>query len=91
MKERKQPQRTCVGCREEKDKKDLIRIVHAPDGEYFVDPGGKAAGRGAYLCRSAECLEKAFRTEALSRSFRTHVPKEAQEKLRTEVKALVGE
>ena len=79
MKERKQPQRTCVGCREEKDKKELIRIVHTP------------AGRGAYLCRSAECLEKAFRTEALSRSFRTHVPKEAQEKLRAEVKALVGE
>ena len=89
MKERKLPRRTCVGCREEKDKKDLIRIVHTPEDEYLVDPGGKAAGRGAYLCRNEECLEKAFRSEALSRSFRTRVPKEAQEKLRAEVKALV--
>ena len=89
MKERKIPRRTCVGCREEKDKKELIRIVHTPEGEFHVDPGGKAAGRGAYLCKNPECLAKAFRSESLSRSFRTHVPKEALDVLLKEVSDLV--
>ena len=88
MKERKTPMRSCIGCRTEKEKKELIRIVHTPDGEYHVDPGGKAAGRGAYVCRNSACLEKAFRTESLSRSFRTKVPKEALDVLLTEVKDL---
>ena len=69
MKERKQPQRTCVGCREEKDKKDLIRIVHTPEDEYLVDPGGKAAGRGAYLCRSAECPSEPMCRKRRRKSF----------------------
>ncbi len=89
MKERKTPLRTCIGCREEKEKKELIRIVHTPEDGYHVDPGGKAAGRGAYICRNAACLEKAFRTESLSRSFRTKVPKEALEALMAEVRDLV--
>ncbi|MBQ5954158.1 MAG: YlxR family protein [Lachnospiraceae bacterium] len=91
MKERKIPRRSCIGCREEKDKKDLIRIVHTPEGEFHADPGGKAAGRGAYICRNPECLEKAFRSESLSRAFRIHVSKEVKETLRAEVEALVGE
>ena len=88
MKERRVPRRTCIGCREEKDKKELIRIVHTPEGEFHVDPGGKAAGRGAYLCRNEACFEKAFRTESLSRSFRTHVSKETLLALLAEVKDL---
>ncbi len=89
MRERKMPQRSCIGCRAVKDKKDLVRIVHTPEGEYHVDPGGKAAGRGAYVCRDAACLEKAFRTEALNRAFRTKVPGEALKALIAEVSGLV--
>ena len=57
MKERKLPQRKCVGCMNVKDKKDLVRIVKNSDGEISVDPSGKKAGRGAYICKSSECLE----------------------------------
>ena len=89
MKERKTPLRTCIGCREAKDKKELIRIVHTPDGMFHVDPGGKATGRGAYICRDPECLEKAFKSEALSRSFRERVPRDVLGVLREEVMSLV--
>ena len=88
MEQKKPPMRHCTGCGAELPKKELIRIVHTPDDEYHVDPGGKAAGRGAYVCRNSACLEKAFRTESLSRSFRTKVPKEALDVLLTEVKDL---
>lgn len=83
------PQRTCVGCRTARDKKDLIRIVHTPEDEYRIDPGGKLPGRGAYLCRSAECLARAAKTEALSKAFRCKVPAAALERLMTEVRESV--
>ena len=89
MTEKKIARRTCVGCREEKDKRELIRIVRTPEGKYHADPSGKAQGRGAYLCKSAECLEKAFKSEAFSRSFREHMPKEVKDALRAEVNGLV--
>jgi predicted RNA-binding protein YlxR (DUF448 family) len=53
------PQRTCVACRQVKSKRELIRVVRAPDGKVFVDETGKANGRGAYLCRDRACWEKA--------------------------------
>ncbi len=52
------PQRTCVACRQMKSKRELIRVVRAPDGNVFVDESGKANGRGAYLCRDLACWEK---------------------------------
>ena len=60
---KKEPQRTCLGCKESKDKKELIRIVKQNDGKIFIDKTGKANGRGAYICNNIECLEKAIKSK----------------------------
>ena len=60
QKVKKFPQRQCVGCREMKNKKDLIRVVKSPEGEISLDFGGKKPGRGAYVCREVACLKKAL-------------------------------
>ncbi|MBQ4425707.1 MAG: YlxR family protein [Lachnospiraceae bacterium] len=91
MIERKYPQRTCIGCRETKDKKELIRIVHTPDGQFLLDPGGKLNGRGAYVCPDPACLQKAVKGGNLSRSLRTQVPAETAARLYEEMKAFVAE
>ena len=78
---KKLPQRTCIGCNTQKDKKDLIRIVKNKEGEISLDKTGKAQGRGAYLCDSEECLQKARKSNALSRSFKINVPQETYEAL----------
>ncbi len=69
--------RTCVGCGEIYDKKSLIRIVRNTEGLIMVDETGRMNGRGAYICPSEECLEKAFKKHGLERAFKTPVPKEA--------------
>ena len=69
QKQRKIPQRQCVGCRTMKDKKALVRIVKTPEGEICVDATGKKSGRGAYICPNAECLQKARKSRALERAF----------------------
>ena len=63
------PMRMCVGCREMKPKRELIRVVRSQDGNVTVDFTGKAAGRGAYVCRSVECLERAIKTRGLDRAL----------------------
>lgn len=88
---RKQPQRACIGCGEMKDKKKLIRVVKTPEGEFVLDTTGKRNGRGAYLCPSEECLEKAIKTKGLDRSFKITVPKEVYDRLREEWNALASE
>jgi predicted RNA-binding protein YlxR (DUF448 family) len=65
MKTKKIPMRMCVGCGEMKPKKELIRIVTDPEGNVSVDPAGKKAGRGAYICKSSECLKKAGKSKKL--------------------------
>ena len=70
------PLRHCLGCREQKPKNELIRVVRSPEGIVSLDPRGKAPGRGAYLCRNAECLKKAIRSRALERSLNTEIPEE---------------
>lgn len=65
MKTKKIPMRMCVGCSEMKPKKELIRIVTDPDGNVSVDPTGKKAGRGAYICKSTDCLKKAGKSKKL--------------------------
>ena len=65
MKPKKIPMRMCVGCGEMKPKKELIRIVTDPEGNVSVDPTGKKAGRGAYICKSSECLKKAGKSKKL--------------------------
>lgn len=79
---KKMPQRTCTGCREKKEKKDLIRIVINKQGEINVDKTGKMPGRGAYICDNINCLEKAIKTKSLERSFETKIDEEVYEKLR---------
>ena len=68
QKVKKIPQRQCVGCREMKDKRALIRAVKSPQGEVSLDFTGKKPGRGAYVCPNSECLKKAIRAKALERA-----------------------
>lgn len=76
------PQRTCIGCNTKKDKKDLIRIVKNKNNEISVDKIGKAEGRGAYICDSANCLEKAIKTKRLERVFEMKISEEIYNDLR---------
>ena len=79
MKPKKIPQRQCVGCREMKDKKSLIRVVRSPEGEVSLDKVGKKPGRGAYLCPDTACLTKARKSRALERALETAIPPEVYE------------
>ena len=76
------PQRTCMGCNERKDKKDLIRIVKNKDNEILVDKTGKLNGRGAYICNNVECLEKLKKSKRLNKVFETNISDEIYESLR---------
>lgn len=87
---KKVPMRTCIGCGQIREKGKLIRIVRTPEGEILADPAGRAHGRGAYLCASPECLEKARRRRALSRAFGTGVAGDQYEQLRAQMEALAS-
>ena len=79
---KKQPQRTCMGCNEKKDKKDLIRIVKNKDNEISIDRTGKKEGRGAYICDDVNCLEKLIKSKRLERVFEMSISDEIYESLR---------
>lgn len=81
QKVKKIPQRQCLGCREMKDKKALIRVVRSPEGAISLDFKGKLPGRGAYVCPDMECLKKARKSRALERAFETAIPAEVYELL----------
>ncbi len=85
---RKTPQRTCVGCRCLKDKKDLIRIVRDEDKHISIDLTGKKNGRGAYLCPDTACLDRAVKSRALEKSFKTALPPTLVEQLRREIEQI---
>lgn len=74
MQQKKMPMRKCIGCNESKLKKELVRIVRAPEGDISLDLTGKKSGRGAYICADAECLKKARKAKRLERIFETAVP-----------------
>ena len=78
---KKIPLRQCVGCREMKPKKELIRVVRSPEGEVSLDFKGKLPGRGAYVCPAEECLKKARKSRALERAFSAQIPAEVYEEL----------
>lgn len=88
MTQKKLPLRQCIGCQEMKPKKELIRVLRTPEDEFTIDSTGKKNGRGAYICHSHECLEKAIKSKGLDRSFKTSIPKEVYDKLREEMKAI---
>lgn len=81
QKPRKIPQRQCVGCREMKDKKALIRVVRSPEGAIALDFKGKLPGRGAYVCPDAACLKRARKSRALERAFDMAIPAEVYDQL----------
>lgn len=76
------PERTCIGCNEKKEKNKLIRIVKDQEGNIDVDLTGKSNGRGAYICKNIECLEKAMKTKRLERSLKTKIDLQIYESLR---------
>ena len=82
---KKIPERKCMGCNEKKPKKQLIRIVRTPEGEVVLDTTGKRSGRGAYICKSPECLKKARKSGALQRAFGENVPDSVWETIETEL------
>lgn len=88
--QRKIPMRQCMGCRERKPKKELIRVVRSPEGTVSLDFKGKAPGRGAYICPRSECLKKAIRSKALDRSLETAIPQEVYAMLEKEMEAGQG-
>lgn len=85
--QKKIPMRQCLGCREMKPKRELIRVVRSPEGVISLDFKGKANGRGAYVCPDRECLKKAIKSKALERAFQTQIPEEIYEKLKSEMEA----
>ena len=85
--QKKIPQRQCMGCRERKNKRDLIRVVRSPEGVVSLDFSGKAPGRGAYLCPNPDCLKRAIRSKALDRSLETQIPEDVYARLEKEMEA----
>ena len=85
MANKKIPMRKCVGCQEMKEKKSLIRVVKTAEGDIILDDTGKKNGRGAYICKSLECLKKAKKTKALERSFGVSVSEQVYEELEKEM------
>ncbi len=81
MKQRKIPMRKCVACQEMIPKKELLRVVRNAEGQVSLDLTGKASGRGAYICRKAECFTLAKKRKALDRSLEAGIPEEVYERL----------
>ncbi|MGI6376004.1 MAG: RNase P modulator RnpM [Anaerolineae bacterium] len=80
-KPRRQPQRTCVACRQVSGKRGLVRVVRTPAGEVAIDATGRLAGRGAYLCARRSCWELALKRKALDRALKVTLDSAANERL----------
>ena len=83
--QKKIPTRKCVGCGEMREKKDMIRVIKTPGGEICLDTTGRANGRGAYICNSAECLKKAVKNRGLEKSLKTQIPGDILEQMNKEL------
>ena len=82
------PLRKCTGCQEMKTKKEMLRILRTAEGEILLDMTGKKNGRGAYVCRSRECFEKAVKNNGLERSLKIKIPEETYESLKKEIESI---
>ena len=89
--QKKIPQRQCMGCRERRAKKEMIRVVRTPEGNVNLDFGGKMNGRGAYICPNPDCLAKAIRSKALDRSLEVTIPETVYDRLRKEMEDANGQ
>ena len=85
MKTRKIPMRMCVGCREMKPKKELLRVVRSPEGEISFDLTGRKPGRGAYVCHSSDCLLRAIKQKQLERTFSSPISDEVRDALQKQI------
>ena len=81
--QKKIPMRQCMGCREMKPKKELIRVVRSPEGSVSLDFKGKAPGRGAYLCPDLQCLKKARKSGSMGRVLEVEIPAEIYDEMET--------
>jgi predicted RNA-binding protein YlxR (DUF448 family) len=85
---KKIPMRQCIGCGEMKSKKEMIRVIKTAENEILLDATGRKNGRGAYLCPSMECMQKAIKTRGLERSFKMAIPAEVYETLEKEMEKI---
>lgn len=83
--QKKIPMRQCMGCRERKAKKEMIRVVRTTENTVCLDFSGKLNGRGAYICPDMACLEKARKANSLARSLETEIPEEVYDRLNKEL------
>ncbi len=88
--QKKIPMRQCMGCRERRAKRELIRVVRCTDGAVSLDFSGKLNGRGAYICPSLECLKKAQKSKALDRSLEVTIPEDVYDRLLREMEGSHG-
>ena len=88
--QKKIPQRQCMGCRERKAKKEMIRVVRGTDGTVSLDFGGKMNGRGAYICPDPECLKKAQKAKSLERALEVPIPEDVYARLQKEMEGPHG-
>ena len=88
--QKKIPQRQCMGCRERKNKRDMIRVVRTTEGTAALDFSGKMNGRGAYVCPNMECLKKCRKTRALERCLEISIPDEVYDRLEKEMEVGAG-
>jgi len=82
--------RQCLGCREMKQKRELIRVVRSPQGEVSLDTTGKKPGRGAYLCPDPDCMKRIIKSKALSRAFGAEVPQSVMDALLDQMRGQHG-
>ena len=82
---KKIPMRQCLGCREMKPKRELIRVVRSPEGVISLDFRGKKPGRGAYVCPDPECLKRVRKSKALERAFSAQLPAEVYDALEAQM------
>jgi len=85
---KKNTDRTGTGCQEMKSKREMLRVLRTPEGEIVVDATGRKNGRGAYLCHSMDCLEKARKNKGLERSLKCAIPDETYESLKKEIESI---
>ena len=88
--QKKIAQRQCMGCRERKNKRDMLRVVRGTDGEVSLDFSGKLNGRGAYVCPDPECLKKARKSRALERCLEVAIPEEVYDRMEKEMEGANG-
>ena len=85
---RKIPMRKCIGCQEMKSKKEMMRVIRTPEDELVLDTTGRKNGRGAYLCFSKECFEKAVKNKGLERSLKMSIPSTVYDSLKKEIEQI---